>query len=109
MIRRCKNCGNEVEFIYGNETVHCTGCEKEVVYSDTMAEWTLISRMNQLKAMHELMRNANDEEIYMTWIVTGVPDEPREEDFEDIALDDDYYNECFDLFIELIQNKDNRW
>ena len=31
------------------------------------------------------------------------------EDFKDIALDDDLYNECFELFIRLIQNSGNRW
>lgn len=67
------------------------------------------SRIVQLKAMHELMMHANDGEIYMAWIVTGVPDCPREEDFESIAEDDEAYNECFDLFVKLIADKDNRY
>ena len=67
------------------------------------------ARITQLKAMHELMINANDENIYMAWITTGVPDEPMEEDFEWIAEDDQAYNECFDLFVRLVAKKGNRW
>ena len=65
-------------------------------------------RIEQLKAMHSLMQNANDEEIYMTWITLGVPDEPHEDDFVYIAEDDDAYNECFDLFVRLIRDDDCR-
>ena len=57
--------------------------------------------------MHELMCQANDENIYMTWIYL-MPDEPSEEDFEYIASDDEAYNECFDLFVKLIAKKGNR-
>ena len=66
-------------------------------------------RIEQLKAMHSLMQNANNEEIYMTWITLGVPDEPYEDDFVYIAEDDDAYNECFDLFVRLIRDDDCRW
>lgn len=67
------------------------------------------SRVAQLKAMHKLMCMANDEEIYMTWIMMGVPDEPQEDDFEWIAEDDQAYEECFDLFVRLIAKKGNRY
>ena len=66
-------------------------------------------RIRQLKAMHELMCAANDETIYMSWIICGVPDCPTEDDFEYIAEDEESYNECFDLFIKLISNGDNRY
>ena len=74
-----------------------------------MSKYVREARITQLKAMHELMINANDENIYMTWIMTGVPDEPMEEDFEYIAEDDQAYDECFDLFVKLIARKGNRW
>ena len=45
----------------------------------------------------------------MSWIVAGVPDEPSEEDFNDIAMDEEMYNECFDEFIDLIKYEGNRW
>ena len=66
------------------------------------------SRIIQLKLMHELMRNANDETVYMSWILL-MPDEPMEEDFEDIAADDELYHDCFDLFVRLIAKKGNRY
>lgn len=105
----CRTCIHPVEIDKENNTFYCADCNKELTKSDVIYSWVFFTRVAQLKAMHELMRNANDEEIYMTWIVAGVPDEPREEDFEDIAADDDMYNECFDLFIKLIKDENNRW
>ena len=74
-----------------------------------MSKYTKEARIAQLKAMHELMINANDENIYMTWIITGVPDEPNEGNFEYIAEDDKAYNEYFELFLRLIAKHGNRW
>ena len=74
-----------------------------------MKDLTRRIRVEQLKAMHSLMQNANDEEIYMSWITLGVPDEPIEEDFESIAENDEYYNDCFDLFTGLIADRGCRW
>ena len=65
-------------------------------------------RIRQLNAMHELMTEANDEMIYMSWIYV-VPDCPSEEDFESIAISDEQYNEAFDLFVKLIAKKGNRY
>lgn len=108
MYYMCRNCGNKINFEYEKTTAYCTGCNKEVTYKDTIASWTLNARMAQLKAMHELMCNANDEGLYMSWIYL-MPDGATEEDFRDIAFDDDLYNECFDLFVNLIKYKGNRW
>ena len=66
------------------------------------------ARITQLNLMHRLMIEANDENIYMEWILL-MPDEPTDEDVEDIAMDDEAYNECFDLFVELITLKGNRY
>ena len=44
----------------------------------------------------------------MTWIYL-MPDCPAEEDFESIAIDDEQYSECFDLFVKLISKKGNRY
>ena len=65
-------------------------------------------RVTQLKSMHQLMMAANDESIYMTWIYT-VPDCPSKKDFIDIAMDDEKYNHCFDLFVKLIAKNGNRY
>ena len=67
------------------------------------------TRVRQLKAMHELMCCTNYEEIYYSWVTTGVPDCPLESDFESIAEDDKMYNDCVDLFIKLISRKGYRW
>lgn len=87
----------------------CLACYKTVSKTDRIASWTLKARMSQLKAMHTIMCNTNDEDIYATWIITGVPDEPSEDDYEYIAMDDELYNECFDLFVELVKDKGIRW
>lgn len=73
-----------------------------------MNKITLKMRMAQLKAMHDVMTNANDEEIYMSWVCCGVPDCPGNDDFEFIAEDDERYNETVDLFVCLIHNEDYR-
>lgn len=105
----CRNCGNKIDFGYEEKTAYCTGCEKEVSRpKDVIRDNVFKTRVEQLKAMHELMLNANDEEIYMSWICV-MPDCPSDVDFEDIALDDEMYNECFDLFVDLIKYKGNRW
>lgn len=67
------------------------------------------TRVRQLKAMHDLMCCANDEELTMAWLTEGVPDEPMEEDFESIAEDNKSYNACVDLFVELIADDGYRW
>jgi hypothetical protein len=73
-----------------------------------MKDFVLECKVRQLKAMHELMLMANDEEIYMTWIYT-VPDEPSEQDFIEIASDEKEYNEVFDLFLRLINDEGVRF
>ena len=57
-------------------------------------------RIKQLKAMHEIMKNSNDEDIYCAWIYV-VPDEPSESDFESIAEDDEAFKEVCNLFYVL--------
>ena len=104
----CKRCGHPVEFEYGETTAMCPKCNKEIQMKDTIRGFTREARINQLKAMHSLMLEANDEGIYMTWIYR-MPDEPSEEDFIDIAMDDEQYNGCFDLFVKLIAKEGNRY
>ena len=104
----CKDCGNIVEFDYGEMIMRCPTCNKEITRKDTISGYTKEARITQLKAMHELMCEANDEYIYMSWIYT-MPDCPTEEDFEFIAIGDERYNECFDKFVKLIAKKGNRY
>ena len=104
----CKECGDPIEFEYGKSTAHCPVCDKDVERKDTISGYKRDARVAQLKAMHQLMCEANDESIYMTWIYT-VPDCPSDEDFIDIAMDDEQYNECFDKFVRLIAKNGNRY
>lgn len=67
-----------------------------------MSEVRIRMRADQMQAMHEVIRNANDEGIYMTWIYL-VPDCPSREDFEDIAENDESYAEVCDLFVKLVK------
>ena len=106
--RYCKRCGHPVEFEYGETETNCPKCNITIPKSDTIAGYTREARINQLKAMHALMCEANDERIYMRWILY-MPDEPMEEDFIDIASDDEQYNECFNVFVNLISKNGNRY
>ena len=107
--RYCPHCGSHVETEYGVTQYTCADCKTEMQFKDLVPGWTLDARYSQLKAMHDLMCEANDESIYMTWITIGVPDCPSEKDFIEIALDSKAYNECFDLFVKLIKKDGNRW
>lgn len=53
-----------------------------------------MSRVEELRLMHETMISMNDEEAYMEWITYGVPDEPSDDDFIDIAGEDDLYEDA---------------
>ena len=106
--RYCKKCGHHIEFGYGITQAYCPLCDTSVQRIDTIAGHTIDARINQLKAMHELMTEANDENIYMSWIYL-MPDCPSEEDFKFIALNDKSYNECFDKFVKLIAKDGNRY
>ena len=108
MARYCKACGHHIDFQYGEATGYCPICDKEIYRAGTIPGYVKYARIKQLKAMHELMCQANDEDIHMSWIYT-MPDCPTEEDFIDIAMDDDDYNACFDAFVKLIQKEGNRW
>ena len=104
----CKECGHHIEFQCGEITAYCPVCDKEIELKDTIAGHTRDARVNQLKAMHALMAEANDENIYMSWIYL-MPDCPSEDDFKEIARDDQSYNECFDKFVRLIAKSGNRY
>ena len=60
-------------------------------------------RKDLLKQMHEYVRlHIDDEEAYMDWIIF-VPDEPDEEDFENLAEDEELWKCCCRLFGKLIK------
>ena len=118
MNRYCKFCGGEVKEITSENDdwlryiqgrlFKCECIDRPLSYKEVIAGHTRDSRIAQLKAMHELMIQANDESIYMSWIYL-MPDCPSEEDFESIAIDDEQYNECFDKFVRLIAKPGNKY
>lgn len=108
MQKYCKECGSLVAFEYGATETDCPNCGK-VSYDKTMHTFTLEIRMTQLKAMDEIMSNANDEYIQFAWFTDGIPNGPSEDDFFSVALQDEDYNEIFDLFVELIAKKGVRY
>ncbi len=107
----CKHCGRkviEIEPTNNMRTYTCICTNALLQRNDVIAGFTKDARIKQLKAMHELMMEANDENIYMAWIYL-MPDCPSEEDFESIAINDTQYNECFDKFVRLIAKDGNRY
>ena len=56
------------------------------------------TRVELLKGMHAYIINMGDESIYETWILTGIPDCPDEEDFEFFATDDNEWVHICKLF-----------
>ena len=59
-------------------------------------------RIQNLKHMDFVMRCINDEEngILESWLQVGVPDEASEEDYADIAEDEDSFNIICRIFAE---------
>lgn len=104
----CKHCGEEVERVYGDEETTCSGCKSKLTRKDIIPSWTRDARVAQLSAMHTLIANCNDEGIYMSWIYL-MPDGATEEDFIDIAMDDEMYNECWEKFLRLAAKEGMRW
>lgn len=59
-------------------------------------------RLDEVKAMNEAIIMCGDEELWLTWIALGVPDEPSEEDFEWFAEDINEYNDLVKLYKNLM-------
>lgn len=65
-----------------------------------------VLRMNLVGGMNEYVKCMNDENAYMSWIML-VPDEATEEDLQDIAEDDEMFQETVDLFNRLVKRYGN--
>jgi hypothetical protein len=61
------------------------------------------SRMKLLMTLHDIVLNMNDENAYDEWIRDDIPDCPSEKDFEEIALDDDFFDEVLEDFIRIFK------
>lgn len=65
-------------------------------------------RYRQLKAMHKVIQETNDGNIYFSWVTVGIPDCPTDIDFYDIARNKEEYDEIVDLFIRLVSKRGYR-
>lgn len=65
-----------------------------------------MSKITELKLMNEIMQQFNNEEAYYTWIMF-VPDGATREDFEDIADDEEFFDEVVSLFKSLYKRYHN--
>lgn len=60
-------------------------------------------RLRNVMLMHQTMMHMNNENAYMSWIYR-MPDEPRLEDFNDFASDEEEYMELYLYFTKLLQH-----
>lgn len=58
-------------------------------------------RIEVLKAMHTIVTNMNDEYAYELWVTEGMPDEPDEYDFQEVARE--YFEETTAVFTNVIK------
>lgn len=63
---------------------------------------TVKARKELLKQMNQYIIDLGDEEIWIDWIMVGVPDEPCEEDYQFIAENDNEWVDICKLFGQLI-------
>lgn len=56
------------------------------------------TRKRLAEEMNTYIIELGDEDIWMDWIMLGVPDQPSEEDFEYIAENDDEWEDLCRLF-----------
>ena len=101
----CRHCGSVVTPIENEGTYSCDCISTPLHKEDIIWWYTAETRRARVKAMHELVRLANDENLYMRWIYL-VPDEPIEDDFFEIALNDELYEDTIKLFKKLVAKED---
>lgn len=59
-------------------------------------------RAEFVQSMNNVVKHLNDENAYMHWI-TVVPDEAEQTDFEDIADDEELFDEVVYLFKNIME------
>lgn len=60
------------------------------------------ARIEILKRMQNVACRMNLECAYEYWSMYGIPDEPSEDDYVDIADDDEQYEEIAQIFVNMI-------
>ena len=69
----------------------------------------VVARVEQLKLMHAFMLMSNNVRLYVNRWTRFIPDGATDRDFRRIAANIDHYNQCCDVFAELVQDKTMRW
>lgn len=59
------------------------------------------ARIEILKQMNQYIIDLGDEEVWMTWITLGVPDEPSDDDYDFIASHEDEWLDTVKIFASL--------
>lgn len=70
-----------------------------------MNKYVAESRKNTVRAMDEIVRNFNDEDIIMTWLSVGVPDDADDDDYAWFAENDDEFADLVKLFFRLFRRE----
>jgi len=60
------------------------------------------NRIRILRRMQSVATRMNIEDAYEYWSAYGIPDEPTDDDFIDIAEDDDAYEDIVRVFVSII-------
>lgn len=66
------------------------------------------TRKRLVEEMNTYIIELGDEDIWMDWIMLGVPDEPSEEDFEYIAENDEEWEDLCRLFGALTKKEEGK-
>ena len=61
-------------------------------------------RLRKIKAMHEIVLSMNHEGAYYDRWILVVPDQPTEEDFEELAEDEEYFGDAVRCFKGIIED-----
>lgn len=59
------------------------------------------ARIELLKQMNQYIIDLGDEEVWITWITLGVPDEPSDDDYEFIASNENEWLDTVKIFANL--------
>lgn len=73
--------------------------------AETNTEYTeaLAERYRLLKAVYRLTMKFNDEEDYEYCCICGIPDEPTDYDFLDLASDEELTYDALEVFVRAIR------
>lgn len=68
---------------------------------------TIITKMRieQLKKMTDLLMTCSDTSLLSSWWSVAIPNNASEEDFKEIAENNELFNECIAVFKRIVNNQ----